>query len=823
MTIECAETSLALAMQVERLGKYEIVRHLAKGGMANVFLARVSGEGGFERHVVLKMIGDEQEDTTLVPMFLDEARIIATLHHQHIAQVYEVGHTDGSYYLAMEYVHGETVRTVLESTVKLGQRLPLDFGLTVACAAASGLHHAHERRDASGASLGIVHRDVTPSNVLVSYDGSIKVIDFGIAKAARRKTRTATGFIKGKAGYMAPEQVKGYAVDRRSDVFALGVLAYELTTQKRAFHAETQFEQLEQIAKGRIAPPSALVPRYPVELEYVVMRALELDPDDRYPDAAAFRTDLERVSRGLGLTLGPDVITDVLVDLYGPRPEPWLLEPGSIDYDLTPPVADLPVSIEVIEQSERSFARGSDELPAVRPPDPAPAPAPRASSPSIAIVPKGSSPSIVVRPPTQPPAERRPSSPSLLRPPTNPGRAPSHPGAVPIISIPIATAPTVPVASSATPVATPVTAPSSAAAPAVTASPAAIAARPVTPSSGAVAVAPTVAARGMVPPPLRAATLKGEGPRAVAAASTEVVVRPARGTGSMAPIAVEARDIAGFEANPTTQPLELVDLEPVHDEVVGARRRHGASTISVRPTRRAIYAAVAVATGCAAAIVIALITRGGGGAPATSAPTPSVEQVAAPVQAPDPTPAPPVTQPAPAPEPVVVMRAEWAPIDGIAALARDAAASAPVETPKPVPAVQPPPRVAAAKPAPVAPPRPAPAKRAAAKVALAATVAKPTGKEPAKSAPPKTAATTPGHVMLHVVTDPPDSTVVLDGVRMGRTPFHAEVPARKEVWLKVRRFDRLPVATRVLLDRDVSWQVTLPHKPAGAPRQASNP
>src|SRR6185503_1015616 len=154
--------------------------------------------------------------------FLDEARLVATLHHQHVAQVYEIGVADdGTHFLAMEYLHGETLRAVLGRARDRGMRIPLEFTLTVVCASAAGLHHAHERRGTSGAPLGIVHRDVSPSNVIVGYDGAVKLIDFGIAKADERSTKTQTGFIKGKAGYMAPEQALGYAVDRRSDVFAL--------------------------------------------------------------------------------------------------------------------------------------------------------------------------------------------------------------------------------------------------------------------------------------------------------------------------------------------------------------------------------------------------------------------------------------------------------------------------------------------------------------------------------------------------------------------------------------------------------------------------
>src|SRR5688572_3986250 len=231
-------------MESRRLGKYELVSHLASGGMASVYLARISGLGGFSRYVVLKTLDStDLTDESLVTMFLDEARIVATLHHQYIAQVFEVGVEDGTYFLAMEFVHGETVRRILETMRERGRKLPLDFCLTVIWAAAAGLHYAHERRAPDGSPLGIVHRDVTPSNVIATYDGSIKLIDFGIAKARRRSApETAAGFIKGKVGYMAPEQIRGLPIDRRTDVFALGVLAYELTTQTRAFDGASQFE-----------------------------------------------------------------------------------------------------------------------------------------------------------------------------------------------------------------------------------------------------------------------------------------------------------------------------------------------------------------------------------------------------------------------------------------------------------------------------------------------------------------------------------------------------------------------------------------------------
>ncbi len=310
----------------ERLGKYELVRFLASGGMARIYLARVSGVGGFERHVVLKTVRPERiEDDAYLAMFLDEARLLATLHHQHVAQVYEVGIADdGTYFLAMEYVHGETLRSVLGRAKRTGVRVPLDFALTAVCAAASGLHHAHDRRGTDGQPLSIVHRDVSPSNVIAGYDGSVKLIDFGIAKATARSTVTQTGYVKGKAGYMSPEQALGYPVDRRTDVFALGIVLYELTTQKRAFRAATEHESVQRMVRGQVTPPSKIVPGFPPELEDIILTALEVDPDDRFGDVDGMQHAIELAAQHLGCRLAPHAIARTLGDLFGARPEPWL-------------------------------------------------------------------------------------------------------------------------------------------------------------------------------------------------------------------------------------------------------------------------------------------------------------------------------------------------------------------------------------------------------------------------------------------------------------------------------------------------------------------
>lgn len=324
-------------MRPQRLSRYELLRHLASGGMAHIHIARVTGPGGFTRHVVVKTIPEERrDDDAFIAMFLDEARLVATLHHQHIAQVFEVGRAeDGTYFLVMEYVHGETVRHVLETATKRRAQLSVDLGLSITCAAAAGLHHAHQRRDLDGSPLGIVHRDVSPSNLILGYDGSIKLIDFGIAKAHLRNTQTASGIVKGKAGYMAPEQVRGEPVDRRSDVFALGVLAYELTTQTRAFHGATEFETMRRTIHGEIEAPSQRVADYPPALEDVVMTALATDPDDRFQDADAMRVALEQIARELGATLGDAPVIRALEKLFPPRLEPWFVGVDSENDDET--------------------------------------------------------------------------------------------------------------------------------------------------------------------------------------------------------------------------------------------------------------------------------------------------------------------------------------------------------------------------------------------------------------------------------------------------------------------------------------------------------
>jgi serine/threonine protein kinase len=322
------------------LGRYEIVKHLAQGGMAEVFLARATGIEGFERHVVVKRIRAEQaHDKSHVQMFLDEARLAASLHHHNVVQVHDIGEQQGEYFFVMEYVHGEDVRKLLTAVSSRGERVPLEHVLAIATAAAAGLHHAHEQCGPNRAPLGIVHRDVSPANILVGYDGGVKVADFGIAKAVHRTSETESGTRKGKVAYMSPEQCIGDPVDRRSDVFALGIVLYELLTVRRLFKDDNDFLTMTAIVQGKIPPPSTSWLEIPPALEAIVMKALASSPDDRYATADHLRLALEEFAANASLRTSTTTLADYMKTLFGRRAEPWLVEADepelelSIDFD----------------------------------------------------------------------------------------------------------------------------------------------------------------------------------------------------------------------------------------------------------------------------------------------------------------------------------------------------------------------------------------------------------------------------------------------------------------------------------------------------------
>ena len=288
-----------------QVGGYEILSRLAVGGMAELFLARARRALGFEKLVVLKRILPSlAHDPTFAAMFFDEARIAASLDHPNLIHVFDIDESAGTHYIAMEYVHGVDLRRLNSTLWSRGDRLPFDVALTIGIGIAAGLHYAHERLDSDGRPLGLIHRDVSPSNVLLGFEGAIKVTDFGIAKATSRQAQT--GSLKGKVLYMSPEQCNGGYLDRRSDVFALGTVLYEMTTGYRPFDAPAMVQLLRAIAEDDVVAPSSLRPDYPPALETVVLRALTKNPDDRFPTAAHVQWALEEVARqhGYAVTAG---------------------------------------------------------------------------------------------------------------------------------------------------------------------------------------------------------------------------------------------------------------------------------------------------------------------------------------------------------------------------------------------------------------------------------------------------------------------------------------------------------------------------------------
>jgi serine/threonine protein kinase len=452
--------------------------------MAEIFLARGASTAGMERYCVLKRIlRNRASDAQFVRMFLDEARLAAQLNHPNVAQVYDIGKLGDSYFFTMEYVHGETVRALLQRARSLRRELPLGAVLTVIAGSASGLHHAHERLNFDGRPLGIVHRDVSPSNLMVSYEGGVKVVDFGVAKAADRLTETRSGTVKGKISYLSPEQCRGASVDRRTDLFALGIVMWEMLTGERLYRRASDFENMNAIVNEPPEPPSSRRRALPPEIDGIVMRLLAKDPDARYQTADELVDALEGAAASAGAMISSSGLGRLLREMFGQRPEPWLeidavaeapegvtVTSEPIPSELAVPVmdsVDLHLS-EVPDLSEvaphhghpgdgvpRGASSGSSSSPHsltrpgtrsaagshvatlsksdLPPPLPPPPPAPPVSASTTVPVPSGDLP-LAAPPPTQPevpphrthPVTPRPSGPSISG-----GPRPSGPAIVP--------------------------------------------------------------------------------------------------------------------------------------------------------------------------------------------------------------------------------------------------------------------------------------------------------------------------------------------------------------------------------------------------------
>src|SRR5262245_25657617 len=282
-------------------GKYYLLERINVGGMAEVFKAKTFGVEGFERLLAVKRIlPNIAEDEEFITMFIDEAKIAVQLQHANIAQIFDLGKVDDSFFIALEYVHGRDLRSIFDRMRNKGESLPIAMACYVIMQVCEGLDYAHNKRDAQGRELNLVHRDISPQNVLIGYEGECKLIDFGIAKAAGKASKTQAGILKGKFGYMSPEQVRGLPIDRRSDIFAVGIVLYELLTGERLFIGESDFSTLEKVRNVEIQPPSSYNKKIPQELERVVLKALARDPEDRYANAIDLHDDLQSFLYSVG-------------------------------------------------------------------------------------------------------------------------------------------------------------------------------------------------------------------------------------------------------------------------------------------------------------------------------------------------------------------------------------------------------------------------------------------------------------------------------------------------------------------------------------------
>src|SRR4051812_45646386 len=400
--------------------------------MAEVWLARQTGIEGFKRHMVIKRILPHlADDPEFVQMFLNEARIAANFNHPNIAQIYDLGEVDGAYYIAMEFVHGEDLGRIMRKAWGTGQWIAYPIGIRIVAQACEGLFYAHTRSDDTGRPLKVVHRDISPQNILIGFDGSVKLVDFGIAKAADSASMTKSGAIKGKFAYMAPEQAGGRSIDHRADLFAIGLTLYELLTGTRPLKKESEIATLQAALACEIPPPSQ-VADVPPELDPIVMKAIAKKVDDRYPDARQFGMALDEFLVAKQWIAGSVQVSELMSTLFADRlaEEAKLGRPDpNLDDSIKsgPPIPGLKAMPKASlaaagNQPSRSALGQTNQKPPSRvSPALADAP-PRVSDPNMTTM---------ARQPTRPGMERRPTGPgpgagTSTQAPRPPGRTPTR-------------------------------------------------------------------------------------------------------------------------------------------------------------------------------------------------------------------------------------------------------------------------------------------------------------------------------------------------------------------------------------------------------------
>ncbi len=308
--------------RLPRIDRYELIAEIATGGMATVYLGRILGVGGFERFVAIKRLHPHLgADESFVKMFLDEARLVANIRHQHVVPVLEVGAGHDGYYLVMEYVEGETLGALLARSAQMHQRVPAKVAIRIVLDTLAGLHAAHELVDPNGEPVGLVHRDVSPQNILIDVHGVSRIADFGVAHATSRLGSTRAGQLKGKVAYMAPEQARGDLVTRRADVFAAGIVLWETLCMKRLFLAENEAVTLNRLIFEPIPKLRAGNPAMPASLEKVLERALDRNVEGRFESAAEFASALESASRAARMLVDTSDVKAWLAEAIGAQIE----------------------------------------------------------------------------------------------------------------------------------------------------------------------------------------------------------------------------------------------------------------------------------------------------------------------------------------------------------------------------------------------------------------------------------------------------------------------------------------------------------------------
>jgi len=311
-----------------KFGQYVLVEKIATGGMAEVWKARMRGVEGFQKIVAIKKILPHLSDNQdFIEMFVDEAKLAAQLNHNNIIHIYDLGKIQSSYYIAMEYIDGYDLKTILRRGEDRGHPMTVELALFIASKLASALDYAHRRKDFEEKEMGLVHRDVSPQNVLVSQEGDIKLCDFGIAKAASKASHTQAGALKGKLQYMSPEQAWGRSIDRRSDIFALATVLFEMLTNRKLFTGDNELSILEQVREARVQPPSLHNDEVTPEIDRIVIKALQKDPTNRYQTAGEMARDLDAILYSFKPTPTSADLAIYMHRLSAPEPEPFETDP----------------------------------------------------------------------------------------------------------------------------------------------------------------------------------------------------------------------------------------------------------------------------------------------------------------------------------------------------------------------------------------------------------------------------------------------------------------------------------------------------------------